>query len=157
VDGKAEVRRCWYASGRIYIFPVDIAQFEKKMVELDPNNDAQTTKYGNSENVPCFDGKRHAQGAAGQCFTGVAANSFAADVPAQLAEFTFDSDNAAPNNDPDTGTPMADIDVSYVDDVYLPVAASVDNHGATGYMGSALKLDTFEQRLRGFQAIGWPG
>jgi hypothetical protein len=156
IDGQPEIRRCWYASGRIYIFPVDIAQFEKNMVELDPNNSAQTTTYDNSENVPCFDGKRRAPGAAGQCFTGVAANSFAADVPAQLAEFTFDSDKAAPNNDPDTGTPMADIDVSYVDDVYLPVAASVDNRGATGYMGSALKLDTFEQRLRDFQAIGWP-
>jgi hypothetical protein len=37
-----------------------------------------------------------------------------------------------------------------------PVAASVDNHGATGYMGSALKLDTFEQRISEFQAKGWP-
>ena len=51
---------------------------------------------------------------------------------------------------------MADIDVSYVDDVYLPVAASVENGGASGYMGSALPLDTFKQRVAAFQAGGWP-
>jgi hypothetical protein len=159
VNGASEVRRCWYASGRIYIFAVDIAQFEAAMLRLDPSNE-QGTYYNDSahprESVNCFEGKRTAPGTAGDCFTGVANNSFAADVPAQLAEFTFDSDNAAANRDPDTGTPMADIDVSNVDDVYLPVAASVDNHGATGYMGSALKLDTFEQRLDAFYAIGWP-
>jgi hypothetical protein len=160
VDGVAEVRRCWYQSGRIYIFPASIDQLEANMVALDPNNAAQTTHYDSAEHpredVACFDGKHDSRGAAGNCFTGVAQNSFAPDVPAQLAEFTFDSDNGLGNKDPDTGTPMADIDVSYVDDVYLPVAASVDNHGATGYMGSALALDQFEQRLTAFQATGWP-
>ncbi|HEY1295952.1 MAG TPA: hypothetical protein VGJ60_22980 [Chloroflexota bacterium] len=159
VKGVSEVRRCWYASGRIYVFAVDIAEFEAAMLKLDPSNE-QGTYYNDPvhprEAVTCFDGKRGAQGAAGDCFTGVANNSFAADVPAQLAEFTLDSDNASASKDPDTGTPMADIDVSNVDDVYLPVAASVENHGATGYMGSAMKLDTFEQRLDAFYASGWP-
>src|SRR5262249_38671791 len=51
---------------------------------------------------------------------------------------------------------MADIDVSYVDDLYLPVAASVDNHGATGYMGSAQDLTAFKQRVNAFRSLGWP-
>ncbi len=162
IDNRTEVRGCWYQSGRIYIFPVDIASFEASMIALDPNNEAQTTHFDDPthprQSVTCFAGQRDAQAGAptGDCYTGVSQNSFAADVPAQLAEYTFDSDNGQANKDPDTGTPMADIDVSYVDDVYLPVAASVANHGATGYMGSALQLDTFEQRLRDFQANGWP-
>jgi hypothetical protein len=162
VQGVTVVRRCWYQSGRIYIFPVDVARFEAAMVALDPNNAAQTTRYHDprhpSVSVPCFQGTRDAPrtGAEGSCFTGLAQNTFAPDAPAQLAEYTFDSDNGLANKDPDTGTPMADIDVSNVDDVYLPVAASVENGGATGYMGSALNLNTFEQRLADFQARGWP-
>ena len=34
VKGVEEVRRCWYRSGRIYIFPVDIAKFEAAMIAL---------------------------------------------------------------------------------------------------------------------------
>ena len=87
VDGVAEVRRCWYASGRIYIFPVDIADFEAAMLKLDPSS-KQPTRYDDPvhprESVSCFGGKRGSQGAAGDCFTGVADNSFAADVPAIL-------------------------------------------------------------------------
>src|SRR5262245_17094564 len=75
VDGVAEVRRCWYQSGRIYIFSVDIAQFEANMVDLDSNNAAQTTQYDKPEHpradVPCFQGKYDARGAAGNCFTGM--------------------------------------------------------------------------------------
>jgi hypothetical protein len=162
VDGAAQVRRCWYQSGRIYVFPVDIAKFEAAMIALDSNNQAQTTRYDDARHprasVACFQGKRNSQGsgASGDCFTGVAQNTFAADVPAQLLEYTFDSDNGSANNDPDTGTPMADIDVSSVDDLYLPIAASVDNHGATGYMGSALDLATFKKRVNEFRGRGWP-
>lgn len=156
-DGK--VARCWYQSGRIYIFPVDLTAFEKSMVALDTNNQAQTTNYQDpkhpSVNVPCFIGTVDHPGDTKQCFTGTAVDSFAADVPAQLAEYTFDSDNAT-NGDPDTGIPMADIDVSNVDDLYLPVAASVANHGATGYMGGAMNLATFKQQVTDFLTNG-PG
>jgi hypothetical protein len=147
------IARCWYQSGRIYIFPVSLNQFEQAMVQLDPNNQPQITNYQDSNHpsvsVPCFQGKRDNPGSSGNCFTGTAVESFAADVPAQLAEYTFDSDNAT-NGDPDTGIPMADIDVSNVDDLYLPVAASVANHGATGYMGGAMNLTTFRQRVADF-------
>src|SRR5262249_30827961 len=84
VDGAAVVRRCWYQSGRIYIFPVDIAAFEAKMIMLDMNNDAQTTHYDNAkhpkESVTCFEGQREGQAGAeaGECYTGVSRNSFAA-------------------------------------------------------------------------------
>ena len=162
VDGGTEVRRCWYQGGRIYLFAVDVAQFESAMVALNPSNADQRTRYDDARHprasVTCYQGRRGAQGtgAAGLCFTGLANETFAPDAPAQLVEYTFDSDNGLPNMDPDTGTPMADIDVSYVDDVYLPVAASVENGGASGYMGSALPLGTFRQRLAAFQAGGWP-
>lgn len=88
---------------------------------------------------------------------GGANSTFAADVPAQLAEYTFDADLpmaeiAFENKWPkfDTGIPMADIDVSNVDDIYLPIAASVYNHGATGFMGSAMELTKFKKRVRDF-------
>jgi hypothetical protein len=46
------------------------------MVTHDPNNKDQTTYKDDSNHpsasVACFDGKRNAQGAAGDCFTGVA-------------------------------------------------------------------------------------
>jgi hypothetical protein len=162
VNGVQQVLRCWYRAGRIYIFPVDVPQFEAKMVEVLATNEAQVTKYDDQKHpradVICYQGKRNAQGPRvnGNCFTGVAKATFAADVPAQLLEYTFDSDNPNANNDPDTGIPMADIDVSNVDDLYLPIAASVDNHGATGYMGSAMDLPTFKKRVHDFQALGWP-
>lgn len=153
---------CWYRSGRIYVFPVDLAAFEAAMVKLDSLTVAQTTQYQDStfprKPVTCFMGGRADQPTAppGQCFTGVAKSSFAADVPAQLAEYTFDSDFAdthPPGETPvaDTGRPMADIDVSHVDDIYLPIAASVYNHGATGYMGSGMPLLKFKQRMEKFR------
>lgn len=154
VKGVQQMRRCWYQSGRIYIFSVNLAQFEAAMVALDKNNGDQATQYNDptypKTPVTCFQGKRDRPGRNANCFTGVAKNSFAADAPAQLAEYTFDSDNANANGDPDTGIPMADIDVSHVDDLYLPVAASVSNHGATGYMGGAMDLPTFKQRISDF-------
>lgn len=164
-EGKPEVKRCWYAAGRIYIFTLDIHQFEKKMIELDPNNAAMQTKFDDPMHpraeIPCFNGTMQDRGNSGICYSGLAKNSFVADVPAQLAEYTFDSDNANEYKDPDTGIPMADIDVSNVDDLYLPVTASVYNHGATGYMGSAMKLEQYKDRLNRFIGMNtskpiWP-
>lgn len=170
-NGNTVVKRCWYQAGRIYIFPIPLATFESNMNGVNPNNNQTTTYPGPNDTHPsvpvtCFEGKRDNQGkgASGNCKTGVANNSFAADVPAQLAEYTFDSDNANVLNDPDTGTAMADIDVSNVDDFYLPIAASVVNNGATGYMGGALSspggtmLSTAQQRLSSFFSNNpsWP-
>jgi hypothetical protein len=162
-NNNPTVTRCWYKSGRIYIFPVKLSDFEKQMVEVYQSNSDQTTNYNDptfpSQAVICFEGKRNNQGngSSGNCKTGIAKNSFAADVPAQLAEYTFDSDNGTANGDPDTGIAMADIDVSHVDDLYLPVAASVVNNGATGYMGGAMDLPTFQQRFSSFFTTApWP-
>jgi hypothetical protein len=172
-DGT-KIARCWYESGRIYIFPVDLTDpngndpngFEAQMLKVYSTNSAQQTQYPGpnakppnypSVPVPCFEGTREQPGAQGSCVTGIADDSFAADVPAQLAEYTFDSDNANQYNDPDTGIPMADIDVSHVDDLYLPITASVYNHGATGYMGGAMDLSTFKQRISNFfTKAPWP-
>lgn len=157
VNGAPQVRRCWYQSGRIYIFPVSVDQFEQNMFQVDPSNNQGTiyndTKYPSAP-VLCLEGPQN--NLKGNCYTGYAKSSFAADVPAQLAEYTFDSDNANVLNDPDTGTAMADIDVSNVDDLYLPIAASVVNNGATGYMGGAMPLSQFQQRLKRFFTIAGP-
>lgn len=153
-SGNPLVKRCWYQSGRVYIFPLPLDEFESDMIGVSDSNKDQATTYPPpypsppppvkhpSVPVTCYTGKRNnqSQGTPGNCKTGVAKNSFAADVPAQLAEYTFDSDNANVYNDPDTGIAMADIDVSNVDDFYLPIAASVVNNGATGYMGGARAL-----------------
>jgi len=158
VNGKPTtvVRNCWYQAGRIYIFAVDLSEFEKKMVALDSNNDDMITKYADPEHpkqATCFQGSMQKKGDPGFCKIGTAKNSFSADVPAQLAEYTFDSDGGSPNLDPDTGIPMADIDVSNVDDLAFPLAASVDNHGATGYMGLALDLTEFNTRVNRFTGL----
>src|SRR3569833_2020885 len=60
VNGVHEVRQCWYQSGRIYIFPVDLAKFEAEMVAHDANNKDQTTYIDDSSHpsvsVVCFVG-----------------------------------------------------------------------------------------------------
>lgn len=136
------------------------------MKKKDPLNDQGTIIpdtnhadiYKNLQ-AKCFMGLRQDEANApeGKCDTGGANSTFAADVPAQLAEYTFDADlpmaeTAFENKWPkfDTGIPMADIDVSNVDDIYLPIAASVYNHGATGFMGSAMELTEFKKRVRDF-------
>lgn len=150
--------RCWYRSGRIYIFPLDVMAFESQMKQLNSAISNQATVL-DSGSTTCYSGD-YQQGYnppsgganVGKCYTGTSGASYALDAPAQLAEYTFDSDNADSQNDPDSGIPMADIDVSSVDDLYLPVAASVSNHGATGYMGSAMKLTDPNKTTTGFKS-----
>lgn len=164
IDGKTVDKNCWYQSGRVYIFPVALKAYEDNIVKLDKNQTTVVTKFDDpthpSEPVDCYMGDNNAEGdtVKGHCMTGTANASYAVDAPAQLAEFTFDSDNPT-NQNMDTGDPMADIDVSMVDELYIPVAGSVANHGATGYMGgSAATVDAngandltqFKKRIDGF-------
>jgi hypothetical protein len=53
-----------------------------------------------------------------------------------------------PNNP--NGLPLADIDLSYVDEVYLPVASNVDDGGATAFMGTILPYVDFNKRTEAF-------
>ncbi|WP_228719803.1 hypothetical protein [Methylococcus geothermalis] len=164
VDGKKVYKNCWYQSGRVYIFPVALKTYEANIVKLDPLQTKVITKFDDpthpSEVVDCYKGDNNAEGDAvkGSCKTGVSGASYSVDAPAQLAEFTFDADNPTDQN-MDTGDPMADIDVSMVDELYIPVAGSVANHGATGYMGGSSAtvttngvndLTQFKKRIDGF-------
>src|SRR5262245_33368261 len=87
------------------------------------------------------------------CWVGLARATYLPDAPFNLLEYTIISQvrgAASPNgqNDPD-GIPFLDFDVSYVDEVCLPVAMAVDG-GVTAYMGSKLSPDEFNSRLTGF-------
>ncbi|QXP88018.1 hypothetical protein [Methylococcus capsulatus] len=164
VGGKTVDKNCWYQSGRVYIFPVALKTYEANIVKLDPLQTKVITKFDDpthpSEVVDCYKGDNTVEGEAvkGNCMTGVSGASYSVDAPAQLAEFTFDADNPTDQN-MDTGDPMADIDVSMVDELYIPVAGSVANHGATGYMGGSAAtvnangvndLAQFKKRIDGF-------
>ncbi|UZR29746.1 hypothetical protein [Methylococcus mesophilus] len=164
VDGKKVDKNCWYQSGRVYVFPVALTAYEANIVNFDPLQKTVVTNFNDpthpSEAVDCYKGDSNAdsEAAKGACKTGTADASYSVDAPAQLAEFTFDADNASDQN-MDTGDPMADIDVSMVDELYIPVAGSVANHGATGYMGGSAAtvttngvndLGQFKKRIDGF-------
>lgn len=144
-------KNCWYTAGRVFLFAVDVNSFEDRL-----QKNQQTTPDGNAQaycpNEP-----------AGTCWSGTAGASYPGDSPAQLVEYTFiamnpATGNAFPNGNNPNGIPMADIDVSYVDDAYLPVALNLDDGGATAYMGTAMSYGVFNLRTASFignTATGW--
>ena len=135
-------KHCWYTAVRVYLFTVDLTKFEAEI----PAN--QRTVADNATwNPPLC--------AAGACWSGTAAAQYPVDAPAQLYEYTVISQDPAtgaafpdPNNK--MGIPLADIDVSYVDELYLPVASNVDDGGATPYMGTTLSYDNFNTQTKAF-------
>jgi hypothetical protein len=117
-------RHCWYTAVRVYLFTVDLTKFEAKIPA------AQRTVADNATWNPPLCTPVSA------CWTGTATDQYPLDAPAQLYEYTVISQNpanGAPFPDPNdpNGVPLADIDVSYVDELYLPVASNVDDGGAT--------------------------
>lgn len=92
---------------------------------------------------------------------------FKNNAPSQLTEYTLGAINQA--KDPVelvTYYGAVDIDVSYVDTVYLPVAMGVFDTrlpalAQVGYVGTPQPIDTFRKALRRFIApespyVGWP-
>ena len=134
---------CWYTAVRVYLFTVDLGNFEAKIPA------AQRTVADNATwNPPLCT-------PASACWSGTAVDQYPLDAPAQLYEYTHISQNPATGapfpdpNDPN-GIPLADIDVSYVDELYLPVASNVDDGGATPYMGTVLNYAQFNQQTQAF-------
>ncbi len=119
------------------MFLSNVEQFEAKLVE------GQRTKpIALSESLDCP-----------ACYAGLALLDYGHDAPAQLLEYTIISQDgegkAFPDaNNPD-GTPFIDFDVSYVDDVYLPVSMAPAG-GIAQFMGSALNVSTFNTRMTSF-------
>ncbi len=130
---------CWYNAARVYIFSVDLTKFETRL-----NADEQTVADGAKWDPPlCADDA---------CWTGTAVTQYPIDAPAQLLEYTMFSQGFVDPNGPQ-GIPFVDLDISFVDSVYLPVAINLEDHGATRYMGTALPYDTFNQRSQAFLGL----
>ncbi|HKA35929.1 MAG TPA: hypothetical protein VKH43_03865 [Thermoanaerobaculia bacterium] len=136
----------FYDASRIYILNANFDSFEKLL-----NENQKTQRYPGWDYTkynPCVG-----------CYVGKSSADYGHDAPGQLLEYTIISQNPAtgdkfddPNNT--SGTPLLDFDVSYVDDAYLPVAMAIDDTGATQFMGSTLKFDTFKDRLTQFLTDG---
>jgi hypothetical protein len=74
--------------------------------------------------------------------------------PLQLTEYTFAG--VDPGKDPfGWDTTNVDYDVSYVDDVYLPIAMEPVNNIDIGYTGSVMKVDDFRNKVSQFIDSGW--
>jgi len=137
-----KTKHCWYSAVRVYLFTADLTKFEAQI----PANQ-RTVPDGITWNPPLC--------AAGACSSGTAVAQYPTDAPAQLFEYTVISIDPAtgiafpdPNNP--NGIALADIDISYVDEAYLPVAANVDDGGATAMMGTAQQYTLFNQRTQAF-------
>jgi hypothetical protein len=136
-----KLKHCWYTAVRVYLFTVDLTKFEA----LIPANqrtvaDPPSTMWNPPLCTPVS-----------ACWSGTAMAQYPVDAPAQLYEYTVISQNPAtgkafPNPNDPNGRPLADIDVSYVDELYLPVASNVDDGGATPYMGTILPYDKFNMQ-----------
>jgi hypothetical protein len=145
----------WYLASRVLVFTVDPQKYGQKVLALSNGNikNALTDKSGDKalDNL-CPDGV---------CWNGWAPDNYPLDAPNQLLEATFMSkdwtgkavfpdgpDKGKPSgtwDDPDDtrGDPFIDIDLSYVDEVYLPIAITLDDHGSTAYMGTAADSGRF--------------
>jgi hypothetical protein len=140
-----KLKHCWYTAVRVYLFTVDLTKFETRI----PENQRTVADHATWNPPLCT------TGAASACWSGTAAAQYPVDAPAQLYEYTVISQDPAtgaafpdPNNP--NGVPLADIDVSYVDELYLPVASNVDDGGATPYMGTTLPYKQFNTQTQAF-------
>jgi hypothetical protein len=138
----------WYQAGRVFLFSVDPRELEKRVG--DPAMLAK--RDGQQPPNPC------PAEVAGSCWTGIANAAFWEDAPAQIVEYTAISKDWSgtnmsgtwPDQDDTRGVPFLDIDVSYVDDAYLPAAMGLDDTGATKFMGTTLDLPMFKRRMQAF-------
>lgn len=120
----------FYDATRIFIFTANVDTFEERL----GGGFVTAPIAGVNGNLQSCD----------FCKVGQATLDYGHDAPAQLLEMTIISQVGAAKspidqNDP-KGIPVIDFDVSYVDDVYLPVAMALDDTGLTQFMGSRLKL-----------------
>lgn len=134
---------CWYKAGRVLLFLPNIEAYEKTLIA----DNQKTKKNGYAE---CSEVSRNANDGKivvhkpVTCYTGASGSGYPLDSPAQLTEYTFDADDpetGKPSPDPDKGRFMADVDISYVDETFLPVSMAIDSGGTAGYMGTILPYD----------------
>lgn len=86
---------------------------------------------------------------------------FPLDARSQLAEYTIET------NQDGSDRHVVDYDISYVDEMYLPMAVEVDL-GTMGYMGNGMSVEELQKELKTFfdggytrdyfeKNLGWPG
>ena len=141
----------FYNAVRVFVLLASVHDFEAKLAENQrtrPVTDAWTTDL-----CP-------------RCTAGIAGSDYGLDAPGQLLEYTIISQVGAEKspidqNDP-RGIPLIDFDVSYVDDVFLPIAMALDDGGATQFMGSNLPYrdlsggpNDVPHRIAAFLQGGW--
>lgn len=99
-----EAQHCRYSAVRIYLFSVDLTEFETRIPAAD-----RTVPDGATWNPPLCPNNA--------CWTGTAAAQYPVDAAAQLFEHTMISQNPAtgsafPNPNNPNGIPLVDIDLS---------------------------------------------
>lgn len=139
----------FYDAARVFVFLADVEKFEALVAAKgDKNQQAQDLRVDWAKDIcPNLNDLSPA------CWVGLAKGAYLPDAPANLLEYTIISQvgnakSTKDQNDPD-GTPVLDFDVSYVDEVYLPITMAVDG-GITAYMGSKLSFDEFNTALASF-------
>ncbi len=139
----------WYQAQRIFLFSVDPVKLEKRIKDSNVTTKADKPPQPN----PCPEEPE------GACWTGIANAAYWLDAPAQIIEYTVmskdwtDNTNGKgvwPDADDTRGVPYLDIDVSYVDDMYMPVSMTLDDTGATKYMGTTINNKQFLQATERF-------
>lgn len=150
--------KCWYNAGRLYLFNADISKYEQLINETERTSQGGGgNKNGSLPLCSSADPSSQTNSDPG-CYSGTAQASYPLDSPSQLVEYTFDADDPKtgnPSKDPDSGVPMTDIDISYVDQAYLPVAIAVDDNGASGYLGTVMPYQDFKAKSENFIKAGW--
>jgi hypothetical protein len=142
----------FYTAARILIFVGKTATTTRFIEDLDllllgagQNRVANTEITDVTFNPPLCPG----------CWFSYANADYGNDFPGQLLEYTIISQSQAGEAFPDPNDPRGksqiDFDISYVDDVYLPVTMIVGD-GATQYMGSDLSFTQFNEQLTKFLA-----
>jgi hypothetical protein len=141
----------WYQAMRVFLFRANPLTLEKTV--KDPN------EYTVPDDPPLPNLCPNEPD--GACWSGIAKAAYWKDAPAQIIEYTAMSKDWTgtnktgvwPDQDDPRGVPYLDIDVSYVDDVYLPVAVTLSDTGATKYMGTTMTFGVFKQRITDFLAM----
>jgi hypothetical protein len=133
----------FYDAVRVFVLLVNVHDFEQKVAE-----NQRTVKVTADWTTDICAG----------CTAGTAGSDYGLDAPGQLLEYTIISQVGADKspisqNDPN-GIPLIDFDISYVDDVFLPVAMALDDGGATQYMGSNLPYADLPTTIADFLVAG---
>lgn len=167
-DAAADTYVDWWQSARIFVFDDQTALNESfkinagrsgKIVTFDTGSPAPTCTTGQKANA-CTASEMRVY----RVQDSVPGSGIQSQTPYQLSEFTF-ADVINQNNMAVVTDLDANYNVSYVDQIYLPVAmAPLSASGKVGYIGSTMSVSDWRSRLMTFtganstltSATKWP-